>query len=72
VAPEPGFSVPQLDRLALLYVAASVRRGKCLIPAFHGVIDDEFGIRAHDDPQHFDLELWALRLQALLDELSSR
>ena len=25
-----------------------------------------------DDPQHFDLELWASRLQTLLDELSSR
>jgi len=46
IAPEPGFSAAQLDRLALLYVAASVRRGKWLIPAFHGVIDDEFGANA--------------------------
>ena len=69
IAPEPGFSVPQLDRLALLYVAASTRRGQWLIPAFHGVIDDEFGPNAHDDPQHFDLDLWASRLQVLLNDL---
>ncbi len=61
-APRPGFSVPQLDRLALLYVAASTRREQWLIPAFHGVIDDEFGSNAHDDQQHFDLNLWASRL----------
>ena len=70
IAPEPGFSVKQLDRLALLYVAASTRRGQWLIPAFHGVIDDEFGATAHDDPQHFDLNLWASRLQVLLDDLN--
>lgn len=69
IAPEPGFSVSQLDRLALLYVAASTRRGQWLIPAFHGVIDDEFGPNAHDDPQRFDLELWASRLQVLLTDL---
>lgn len=69
IAPEPGFSVSQLDRLALLYIAASTRRGQWLIPAFHGVIDDEFGPNAHDDPQHFDLNLWASRLQILLKEL---
>lgn len=70
IAPEPGFSAAQLDRLALLYVVASVRRGKWLIPAFHGVIDDEFGANAHDDPQNFDLQLWASRLQNLLNDLS--
>lgn len=69
IAPQPGFSVEQLDRLALLYVAASTRRGRWLIPAFHGVIDDEFGNRAHDDPQNFDLGLWAARLQLLLADL---
>jgi hypothetical protein len=72
IAPEPGFSVPQLDRLALLYAAASTRRGQWLIPAFHGVIDDEFGSNAHDDPQHFDLNLWASRLQVLLNDLDFR
>jgi hypothetical protein len=72
IAPEPGFSEAQLDRLALLYVAASTRRGKWLIPAFHGVVDDEFGSAAHDDPQNFDLNLWANRLQLLLDDLGFR
>jgi hypothetical protein len=70
IAPVPGFSVQQLDRLALLYVAASTRRGRWLIPAFHGVIDDEFGPNAHDDPQHFDLNLWAERLRLLLRDLA--
>jgi hypothetical protein len=41
-----------------------------VIPAFHGVIDDEFGANAHDDPQNFDLELWAARLQNLLNDLN--
>jgi hypothetical protein len=72
VAPEPGFTTAQIDRLALLYVAASTRRGRWLIPAFHGVVDDAFGQNAHDDPQHFDLTLWASRLQALLNDLNSR
>ncbi|HEV2864704.1 MAG TPA: hypothetical protein VGX48_27140 [Pyrinomonadaceae bacterium] len=68
VAPTPGFSDPQLDRLALLYVAASVRRGQWLIPAFHAVLD--VGIAdAHDDPQNFDLGQWDGRLGALLREI---
>jgi len=70
VAPEPGFTAAQIDRLALLYVAASTRRGRWLIPAFHGVVDDAFGQNAHDDPQHFDLTLWAGRLQVLLNDLN--
>jgi hypothetical protein len=70
IAPQPGYSEAQLDRLALLYVAASTRRGRWLIPAFHGVVDDEFGDRAHDDPQHFDLRMWANRLQVLLHQLA--
>jgi len=69
VAPVPGFSDQQLDRLALLYVAASVRRGQWLIPAFHAVLD--IGIPdAHDDPQNFDLGRWDSRLGALLGEIS--
>ncbi|MGB8509067.1 MAG: hypothetical protein WCD76_11840, partial [Pyrinomonadaceae bacterium] len=39
VSPDPGFTDAQLDRLALVYVAASVRRGEWLIPGFHAVID---------------------------------
>lgn len=68
LAPVPGFSAKQLDRLALLYVAASVRRGRWLLPAFHGAIDA--GIPdAHDDPQNFDLSGWLAALQSLLTEV---
>jgi len=69
-APMPGFSDPQLDRLALVYVAASVRRGQWLIPAFHAVID--LGVGTHDDPQNFDLSHWAERLNLLLQSIQSR
>ena len=65
IAPLPGFTEAQLDRLALTYVAASIRRGRWMIPAFHAAID--FGLyNAHDDPQNFDLKLWSQRLQLLL------
>ena len=39
VGPEPGFTTPQMERLALCYLAASLRRGTWLIPAFHCVLD---------------------------------
>jgi hypothetical protein len=69
IGPDPGFSVPQMDRLALVYLAASVRRGRWLIPAFHAAVDA--GIpEAHDDPQNFDLAAWAARLARLLGELA--
>lgn len=54
LAPRPGFTPAQYDRLALLYLAASVRRGRWLIPAFHAVLDARF-LEGHDDPQHFDM-----------------
>lgn len=66
-APNPGFTDAQLDRLALVYVAASVRRGQWLIPAFHGVIDLQAG--THDDPQNFDLNRWTARLNLLLNSI---
>lgn len=69
ISPVPGFTDAQLDRLALVYVAASVRRGKWLIPAFHACVDA--GIpNAHDDPQNFDLNRWASRLDTLLQAIS--
>lgn len=53
-APEPGFTKKQYDRLALLYITASVRKGAYLIPGFHACVDQ--GIRnSHDDPQNFEL-----------------
>ncbi|MDQ3817168.1 MAG: hypothetical protein M3362_05695 [Acidobacteriota bacterium] len=68
IAPLPGFTDAQLERLALCYIAASVRRGLWLIPAFHAAID--VGIAdAHDDPQNFDLVRWANHLDKLLKEI---
>ena len=70
-APSPGFTETQLDRLALTYIAASVRRGQWMIPAFHAAIDSGLP-NAHDDPQNFDLKVWAQRLRVLLDAISKQ
>jgi hypothetical protein len=71
IAPLPGFTDAQMDRLALIYLAASVRRGEWLIPAFHAAMDA--GIPdAHDDPQNFDLNRWAKRLDLLLRNLKKK
>ena len=70
-APVPGFTAAQYDRLALLYILASVRGGRWLIPGFHGVIDS--GIPdAHDDPQNFDMAAWEAALVRRTAELGSR
>jgi hypothetical protein len=67
-APEPGFTDGQYKRLAVLYVAASVRHGSWLIPAYHAAVDA--GYRdAHDDPQNFDLAQWADSIQKLIREV---
>lgn len=55
IAPKPGFSKRQYDRLALLYIALSTRAGHWLIPAQHGTIDQGMP-QAHDDPQNFRLK----------------
>lgn len=58
IAPNPGFTTAQYERLGLVYLAASVRAGEWLIPAFHAVLDT--GIAGgHDDPQRFDIEAFA-------------
>lgn len=68
IAPTPGFTDAQLKRLALVYLAASVRLGEWMIPAFHAVVDA--GIAdAHDDPQNFDTARWAAHLQTLLESI---
>jgi len=67
IAPVRGFSDAQLERLALVYVAASLRRGQWMIPAFHAVIDSGFK-NGHDDPQSFDLQKWALFVGKFNDE----
>ncbi len=64
VAPEPGFTSLQLERLALCYLAASLRSGAWMIPAFHCVLD--LGLSdGHDDPQSFDLFQWAGHIERL-------
>jgi hypothetical protein len=68
IAPVPGFTKKQYERLALLYVCASVRRGSWLIPAYHSAIDA--GIKdAHDDPQNFELREFAKALSSLIGKI---
>lgn len=68
IAPVPGFTDLQYERLALLYVCAGVRRGTWLIPAYHSAIDA--GIKdAHDDPQNFELQKFAEKLNKLIKTL---
>ena len=69
VAPTPGFTDAQYRQMALLYAAASARRGDWLIPAFHAALDE--GIPgAHDDPQHFEIERFADAVGRLRLELA--
>jgi hypothetical protein len=71
IAPLPGFSRAQYDKLALLYAAASRRAGNWLIPAFHAVLDKGFS-GAHDDPQNFDINEFDASIGRLLAELRAR
>jgi hypothetical protein len=68
VAPNPGFTTVQYDRLALIYTIASMRAGQWLIPAFHAVIDYDI-TGGHDDPQNFELGAFARSLETLFDQL---
>jgi hypothetical protein len=70
IAPIPGFTVVQYERLALLYTAASVRAGAWLVPAMHAPIDEGL-VDAHDDPQNFVLADFASALQRLQAALSA-
>ncbi len=71
IAPLPGFTEKQYEKLALLYIASSVRRGSWLIPAYHSAIDA--GIKdAHDDPQNFELQKFADALEKLLFEIGKK
>lgn len=68
IAPVPGFTDAQYSRLALLYLAASGRRGTWMIPGYHSAFDA--GIKdAHDDPQNFDLQKFARALERLLKDV---
>jgi len=68
IAPVPGFTDAQYAQMALLYAAASARRGDWLIPAFHAAIDEGM-VGAHDDPQHFEIARFADALDRLRNEL---
>jgi hypothetical protein len=70
LAPRPGFTAAQYDRLALLYVTASMRRGRWLIPAFHAVLDARF-LEGHDDPQHFDMRAFSRAVERHLARLTA-
>ena len=68
IAPVPGFTKQQYERLALLYVCASIRRGSWLVPAYHSAMDA--GIKdAHDDPQNFELREFARALSSLIGKI---
>lgn len=70
IAPSPGFTDAQIERLALVYIAASVRCGVWMIPAYHATVDA--GIPdAHDDPQNFDLQKWANALGKLIKQIQA-
>ena len=69
VAPLPGFTDAQYAQMALLYAAASARRGDWLIPAFHAALDEGI-VGAHDDPQHFEITRFAGALERLRDVLA--
>lgn len=69
IAPFPGFTEKQYERLALLYICASLRRGSWLIPAYHSAIDA--GIKdAHDDPQNFELDKFSKILEKIMKKTS--
>jgi hypothetical protein len=68
LGPTPGFTQTQLDRLALLYIAASFRSTRWLLPAFHASVDASIA-DAHDDPQNFDLSTWLNSVKTLVDQV---
>jgi hypothetical protein len=65
IAPTPGFTDAQYDRLALLYAMASLRADTWLVPAFHAIIDADIR-NGHDDPQNFELASFARSLETLV------
>ncbi|MFT5860872.1 MAG: 3D (Asp-Asp-Asp) domain-containing protein [Flavobacteriaceae bacterium] len=71
LAPPTGFTIPQYQRLSLLYIAASIGKGDWLIPTYHATLDN--GIPdAHDNPQNFDLRAFDSALTNLLAEINGQ
>jgi hypothetical protein len=71
IAPTPGFSDAQYERLALIYVIASARRGHWLVPAYHAVLDWYF-TDGHDDPQNFELSHFSDDVSAIAGAMAPR
>jgi TonB family protein len=69
-SPDPAFTAAQYDRLALVYVVASVRAERWLVPAFHAAIDAQIP-NGHDDPLNFDIDSFARSLDSLMVTLGS-
>jgi hypothetical protein len=69
VAPVPGFTPAQYDRLALLYIVASTRAGRWIVPAYHAVVDAGVVAGGHDDPQNFDRGAFEAALLKRLGEV---
>jgi hypothetical protein len=69
-SPDPAFTAAQYDRIALLYVIASVRAEHWLIPAFHAAIDAQIA-NGHDDPLNFNIESFANSLDSLIAKLGT-
>jgi hypothetical protein len=69
-SPDPAFTPVQYDRLALLYVIASVRAEHWLVPAFHAAIDAQIA-NGHDDPLNFDIDSFANSLDGLMTKLGA-
>jgi hypothetical protein len=69
-SPNPAFTPAQYDRLALLYVIASVRSQHWLIPAYHASLDADIP-NGHDDPLNFDPESFAESIEAVVKGLQS-
>ncbi len=67
-SPNPAFTTVQYERLALLYVIASVRSKHWLIPAYHAALDADIP-NGHDDPLNFDPESFAESIEALVKKL---
>jgi hypothetical protein len=69
-SPDPPFTAAQYDRLALLYIIASVRAERWLIPAFHAAIDAQIA-NGHDDPLDFNIDSFANSLDNLIAKLGT-
>jgi hypothetical protein len=70
VAPTPGFTDIQYQKLALLYICASIRKGEWLVPAFHANIDEKLP-DAHDNPQNFETNKFTNQIVMMVSKIKS-